>query len=327
MDGTIGAVKILITGSSGYLGRQAVQTALQRGCEVIGLDRTPCGLEHDSFRERIGDITDAETATAATRGCEAVFHLAAALAQFEPDQERMHRVNVTGTANLLSAALEHRVRKFVFMSSVEVYGIEVPVPCREDAPLNPSSPYGRHKVEGEDLCRKYLEKGMDITVFRPPTINGPGQNEPFLLAQMKAISRGKTAILPGGGKTRLQMVDVRDVCEAMFLALESPESEGAVVNLGSDDVPTLREVTLALYAHAGRTPRLIDVNATLARIVVRGLSALKLSPLEPQHLEIALRDYVFDNGLAKRVLKWRPRKTDIESAIDACEWVVSSGLS
>jgi nucleoside-diphosphate-sugar epimerase len=326
-NGTIGAVKILITGSSGYLGRWAVQTALERGFEVIGFDKNSFGLEHDSFQERIGDITDAESARAAAMGCDAVFHLAAALAQFEPDEERMHQVNLTGTGNLLSAALDHQVRKFIFMSSVEVYGIEAPVPCREDAPLNPVSRYGLDKVEGEDLCREYLDKGMDITVFRPPTINGPGQNEPFLLAQIKAISNGKATILPGGGRTRLQMVDVRDVCQAMFLALESPDSKGAVMNLGSDDVPTLREVTLALYDHAGTKPRLISVNATVARIAVRGLSAIKLSPLEPQHLEIALRDHLFDNGLAKKVLKWSPRKSDIESAIDAYEWVVSGGLA
>jgi len=312
-------VRILITGSSGYLGRQAVRAALERGFEVRGFDRRPFGGEHKSFQERIADITDLESARAAARGCDAVLHLAAALAQFEPDRERMRRVNVTGTARLLSAAFDQGVEKFVFISSVEVYGTPVPVPCREDAPLNPISPYGRDKVEGEALCRGYLERGMDVTVFRPTTINGPGQNEPFLLAQMRAIASGKATILPGGGRTKLQMVDVRDVCEAMFLALESPGSRGAVMNLGSDDVPTLREVALALYARAGVKPRLIEVNATLARFAVKWLSALKLSPLAPQHLEIALRDHLFDNGLAKRLLSWQPRRTDIESALDVFE--------
>ena len=120
------------------------------------------------------------------------------------------------------------------------------------------------------------------------------------------------------------MVDVRDVCQAMFLALENPDSRGAVMNLGSDDVPTLKEVMLALYDHAGTAPRVIHLNASVARIAVRWLSALNLSPLEPQHLEIALRDHVFDTGLAKRVLGWRPRKTDVESAIDAYQWHLTS---
>jgi nucleoside-diphosphate-sugar epimerase len=316
-------VKILITGSSGYLGRRAVRAALEKGFDVSGLDRLPSGIEHDSFQEEIGDITDGETARAATKGCDAVFHLAAALAQFEPDQGRMHRVNVDGTDNLLSAALDQGVKKFIFMSSVEVYGIGLPVPCPEDAPLQPVCRYGRDKVEGEKLCRQYLQQGMDVAVFRPPTINGPGQNEPFLLAQMESISRGRATLLPGSGRTRLQMVDVADVCEAMFLALDNPESRGKVMNLGSDRVPTLREVTLALYAHAGRTPRLINLNATLARVAVKALAAVKLSPLEPQHLEIALEDHVFDTGLAKTILGWHPRKTDIESAVDAYDWYVS----
>jgi nucleoside-diphosphate-sugar epimerase len=320
-------VRILITGSSGYLGRRAVQAALARGYQVRGFDRRPCGLEDDSFQEMIGDITRADSMRDSAMGCDAILHLAAALAQFEPDEDRMHRTNVTGTANLLSAAFDHQVRKFLFMSSVEVYGIELPFPCPEDAPSNPVSRYGMDKVEGESLCREYLEKGMDITVLRPPTINGPGQNEPFLLGRMKAISRGKATILPGGGRTRLQMVDVRDVCQAMFLALEEPESRGAVMNLGSDDVPELREVTLALYDHAGTRARLISVNPTLARIAVKGLSAVNLSPLAPQHLEIALRDHVFDNRLAKEVLNWEPRKTDIQSAIDAYDWYVSHGPS
>jgi nucleoside-diphosphate-sugar epimerase len=316
-------VKILITGSSGYLGRWAVRAALEKGFDVSGLDRRPSEIEHDFFQEKIGDISDGETAGEATKGCDAVFHLAAALAQFEPDQGRMHRVNVTGTDNLLSAALDHGVKKFIFMSSVEVYGIGLPVPCPENAPLQPVCQYGRDKVEGEELCKQYLQKGMDVTVFRPPTINGPGQNEPFLLAQMEAISKGRATLLPGGGRTRLQMVDVADVCEAMFLALDNPEARGKVMNLGSDQVPTLREVTLALYARAGRTPRLIHVNATLARAAVKVLAAVKLSPLEPQHLEIAIKDHVFDTELAKTILSWQPRKTDIESAVDAYEWYIS----
>jgi nucleoside-diphosphate-sugar epimerase len=320
-------LKLLITGSSGYLGRAAVGTALERGFEVRGLDRRPSRLEHDRFQERVGDIVEAETAERTTRGCDAVFHLAAALAQFEPDADRMHRVNVEGTANFLAAALRHRVGKFVFMSSVEVYGVEVPNPCPEGAALRPVCQYGRDKVEAEALCRSYSERGLDVTVFRPPTINGPGQNEPFLLAQMEAVARGRRAMLPGGGRSRLQMVDVTDVCRAMLLTLDRPGSRGAVMNLGSDRVPTLRELTIALHQHAGTRPRLLNVNPTLARLVVRGLSALGLSPLEPQHLEIALRDYVFDTRLAKQILGWEPRKTDIDSAVDAYDWYLSSKLS
>lgn len=318
-------MKILITGSSGYLGANTVKRALERGHEVVGFDIKQSRIVHASFKEVTGDISDPEAVTLAVKGCDAVFHLAAALAQFERDENRMHQVNVTGTGNVLAASLESGIKKFVFVSSVEVYGIQVPVPCPEDAPIMPVCQYGRDKVECEKLCSVYLKRGLDITVFRPPTINGPGQNEPFLISQMTAIRQGKATLLPGGGKTRLQMVHVDDVSSALFICLENPQSRGAVMNLGSDDVPTLKAMTEALYKHAGTEPRFININAGLARFAVSLLSALHLSPLEPQHLEIALRDYIFDNTRAKNLLGWKPLKNDIEASIEAYDFMFKGG--
>jgi len=313
-------MKILITGSSGYLGRHTAGVAMARGHSVVGLDIKPSGISHASFKEIIGDITDLQVVKQAAAGCDAVFHLAAALAQFERDEKRMHEVNVQGTDNALAAALEINARKFIYTSSVEVYGIVVPVPCKEDAPIAPICQYGRDKVECEKLCRHYMSKGLDITVFRPPTINGPGQNEPFLVSQMEGISQGKATLLPGGGKTRLQMVDVDDVSSAFFLAMEVPGSRGVAMNLGSDNVPTLRAMAEALYEHAGKTPKFMIINASVARAIVGLLSALHISPIEPQHLEIALRDYLFDSSLAKTVLGWKPVKDDIQSSIAAYDY-------
>ena len=313
-------MKILITGSSGYLGRNVAGAALEKGHSVVGLDIKPSGIAHVSFKEIIGDITDLQLVKQASAGCEAVFHLAAALAQFERDEKRMHDVNVKGTENALAAALERNARKFIYTSSVEVYGINVPIPCTEDAPIAPICQYGRYKVESEKLCREYLTKGLNITIFRPPTINGPGQNEPFLVSQMEGISLGKATLLPGGGKTRLQMVDVDDVSSAIFLALDNPRSKGLAMNLGSNNVPTLRAMAEALYRHAGKPPKFIVINASVARAAVSMLSALHLSPIEPQHLEIALRDYVFDNSLARETLGWKPVKDDIQSSIAAYDY-------
>ena len=313
-------MKVLITGSSGYLGGNMARAALERGHSVVGLDIKASGIAHASFKEVTGDITDLRVVKQASAGCDAVFHLAAALAQFERDEKRMHEVNVRGTENALLASSENHVRKFVYASSVEVYGIDVPVPCTEDAPIAPICQYGRDKVQSEQLCREYAAKGLDITIFRPPTINGAGQNEPFLVAQMENISQGKATLLPGGGKTRLQMVDVDDVSRAFFLALETPKSNGVAMNLGSDNVPTLRAMAEALYKHAGKPPKFIIIHASVARAIVAVLAALHISPIEPQHLEIALRDYVFDSSLAKEALGWQPVKDDIQSSIAAYDY-------
>ncbi len=317
-------MKILITGSSGYLGRNMVRAALQKGHDVVGFDIKSFNTGDNAFISYTGDITDPEAVKRAAAGCQVVFHLAAALAQFEQDEKRMHQVNVSGTENVLAAAMESGASKFIFTSSVEVYGIDVPVPCTEEAPIAPICQYGRDKVECEGLCREYLSKGLDITVFRPPTINGPGQNEPFLVSQMEGISLGKPTLLPGGGRTRLQMVDVNDVCSAFFLALDNPHSRGLTANLGSDTVPTLRAMAEELYRHAGKPARFVIINAAVARAAVRLLATLHISPIEPQHLEIALRDYIFDNSLAKKVLGWKPARDYIQSSIAAYDFHIAN---
>ena len=240
------------------------------------------------------------------------------------DEKEMYRINVIGTSNIIYACKEFSITRLVFISSVEVYGIDVPIPCTEDAPLKPVCPYGEHKVEGERMCLELADQGVAVSIIRPPTINGPGQNEPFLVAQMEAVYHNKPVILPGGGMSRLQMVDVRDVAMAVLICLKKIKKGALVANVASDNVPTIRELVSALFRYAGKKEKIITVPAGLARVLVKGLSAIKLSPLEPQHLEIALRDYVFDNTRAKTMLGWYPEKNDIESAIDAYEWFINN---
>ncbi len=321
-------MRVLITGSAGYLGRHLVQKCLDRKDEVIGMDLKSSGLVHPNYRECLCDITAQEEVKKIVTSTQpdVVMHLAAALAQFVRNKTRLHQINVEGTRNLITASFEAKVKHFLFASSVEVYGVVVPIPCPETAPINPIVQYGRDKVECEQMCMDYFQKGMNITIFRPPTITGPGQNEPTLLGQVKNAHLGKSALMPGGGKTRLQMVNVADVCSAFILALDNPKARGVVMNLGSDNVPTFHDMLVELYQHAGKEPKFINLKPGLARFLVKTLAVVHLSPVEPQHLEIALRDYVFDTTRAKEILGWVPTKTDTESVCDTYDWYVKEVL-
>ncbi len=315
---------VCVTGCSGYLGKQVVKTLCDNGYRVIGIDIKNVSDEElppkNKFTFIKGDITQTKDVITACKGVDAIVHCAAALAQFVRDEKEMYKINVIGTGNIVNACKEFSIKQLVFISSVEVYGIEVPIPCTEDAPLKPVCPYGEHKVEGERMCAQLAKQGIAVSILRPPTINGPGQNEPFLVAQMEAVYHNKPVILPGGGMSRLHMVDVRDIAMAVLMCLKKIKKGALVANVASDNVPTIRELVSALFRYAGKKEKIITVPAGLARLLVRGLSAIKLSPLEPQHLEIALRDYVFDNTRAKTMLGWHPTKSDIESAIDAYEF-------
>nr|MDO8086488.1 NAD(P)-dependent oxidoreductase [Candidatus Sigynarchaeum springense] len=319
-------MRVLITGSAGFLGKHLVQKTIEKGFEVMGIDIKPSGIVQQKYQEKICDITDDQDIKHIVLSSrpDVVVHSAAALAQFVKDKKRLHEINLDGTRHILSAAHEAKVQKLVFLSSVEVYGIDVKVPCPETAPLNPVCQYGEDKVACEALCKEYMQKGMNITIFRPPTIAGPGQNEPTLLGQVISAYKGKSTMLPGGGKTRLQMVNVTDVCTAILLAIDNPKSNGMIMNLGSDDVPTMRETIVALYEHAGKPVKITDIPQGIARLLVKLLHKLHLSPVEPQHLEIALRDYMFDTTLMKEILGWKPTKTDIQSTTDTYDWYVNT---
>ena len=190
-------MKILITGSAGYLGKNLVDKSLERNFHVIGVDLNPSGIQDPNYVEEICDITEKESVHEVFQRHEpnVIVHCAGALAQFVSDDQEMHEINVGGTQILLEESWNHResVRKFIFLSSVEVYGVDVPIPCPETVPMNPICQYGEDKVECEKLCEVYLDKGLDITIFRPPTITGPGQNEPTLLGQIKNAHEGKRA--------------------------------------------------------------------------------------------------------------------------------------
>ena len=102
--------------------------------------------------------------------------------------------------------------------------------------------------------------------------------QPTLLGQIINAYEGKRAFMPGGGNTKLHMVNVFDVCEAIFIAIENPKSKGEAFNLGSDDVPTLREMVITLYEYAGQKPKFFALGAGTLRFIVKLLSALHISP-------------------------------------------------
>jgi nucleoside-diphosphate-sugar epimerase len=179
---------------------------------------------------------------------EVVHHLAALIPQRRADPETMRAVNVGGTKNVLDAARAAGVRRVVFLSSVEVFGVPAIVPCPEDGPLAPLGEYGRNKIAAEALCREAAAQGLEVVILRPPTIVGPGLEEPFLVGLMAAIRDGRPVTLLGDGRNRFQFVHAEDVVSACLLAADHPAAVGEVFHIGSADVPPIREMVETVIA-------------------------------------------------------------------------------
>ncbi len=317
----------LITGAAGYLGTYLRKALRERGQEVRGFDlRAPAACE-DGVQWVTGDIRDPAAVRRACDGAEVVYHLAALIPQRRATPEVMRAVNVDGTAHVLEAARAVGVRRVVYLSSVEVYGVPAVSPCPEEAPLAPIGEYGRNKVESEGLCLEAVRQGLEVSILRPTTIVGPGLDEPFFLGLLRSVRDGKPVVILGRGANRFQLVHGEDVAAVCMVAAEHPAAVGEAFNVGSVDVPSIGRMVEEVLARVGSRSRIVRLPAGLARVAVGALRLVGRAPLEPEHMRIALSEYVFSVAKAERVLGWHPRWPQVEAMIETYAWLTGKGGS
>ena len=149
---------VLVTGGAGFIGSHIVDRLIREGVEVGVLDSFKTGSQANisqrkNLRLHEGDITDSELVTSIVKDYDAVIHQAALVGNdASADISEIHRSNVTGTINLLKAALNSSVQRFIYASSAAVYGETNILPAREDGAPNPQSPYGFSKLEGQNTA-------------------------------------------------------------------------------------------------------------------------------------------------------------------------------
>ncbi len=216
-----------LTGATGFIGNRLAERLSAEGHSVRCLVRSP-----DKFRilshlpglsPVLGDLDNTPALEEGVRGCDTVFHLAAYAKPWSKDKSLPRRVNVTGTENLLMAALKGGVRRFVFTSSAAVIGPSPGVdPIDEESPriVPYFNDYEQTKAEAEDLVRSYCRGGMETVTVNPPRVYGPGPvNESNAVTRMiKLYALGKWHIVPGDGTCFGSYVLVDDVVNGHILA-------------------------------------------------------------------------------------------------------------
>lgn len=306
----------LVTGAAGFLGQYLVRTLLARGDTVCAFDLHEPDDAEPGVEWLAGDVRDAEAMRRACQGMEVVHHLAALIPQRQADEATMKAVNVKGTQHVLEGALAAGVRRVVYLSSVEIFGVPPVVPCPEDGPLAPLGEYGHNKIAAEALCRQTAGQGLEVAILRPPTIVGPGLDEPFLAGLLSDAQAGKPVTLLGKGQNRFQFVHAEDVVAACLLAAEHPAAVGEAFNIGSADVPPIRQMVEEVLARVGSASTVRGIPVTIAQIAMALLRPLGKAPLEPEHLAIAIADYVFDITKARQLLGWEPRWGNVDAVVD-----------
>lgn len=221
--------RCLVTGASGFIGTCLIKHLSKKGVHIRALMRARHPMVADCANVEIvyGDIRDLQSMRLATAGISCVFHLAGhAHAWAEKDDGGVHEnITVEGTSNILRAAGEAGVEKFIFFSSVKAGGEGGERELDESAPDVPITAYGVAKREAEELVRECgRQYGMHVCSLRLSMVYGEGMKG-NLLRMVQAIDRGWFPRLPGTCNRR-SMVSVDDVIQAALLATERSQANG-----------------------------------------------------------------------------------------------------
>ena len=296
--------RILVTGADGFIGSHRTETLVRQGAKVRAfclynsfgtrghLDRLDeeVRAEIDFFT---GDIRDSGSARAAVQGCTTVLHLAALIAipySYAAPQSYVD-TNVNGTLNLLTAAKELGVRKFVQTSTSEVYGTAQYVPIDEKHPLNAQSPYAATKVGADQMAIAFQRSfGLPVAVIRPFNTFGPRQSARAVLPTIiTQIASGKNEIRLGNLKATRDFCYVKDTVAGFLAVMRSEKAVGEVTNVGSDF-----EVSIG------------DAAAIIAELMGREISIrIDEERLRPDASEVERLWAATDK--AKALTDWRPQ--------------------
>ncbi|MCC7291332.1 MAG: SDR family oxidoreductase [Phycisphaerales bacterium] len=256
----------LVTGGAGFIGSHLVTRLVELGRKVRVLDNFSSGrrgnLAHVEGRYELieGDMRDPAVCQRACSGVEVVFHEAAVpsvpLSVEKPEDS--HTANINGTFNLLLAAKNRGVRRFVYAASSSAYGDTPELPKRESMTPNPKSPYAVQKLVGEHYARAFHEcYGLETISLRYFNVFGPRQNPKSQYAAaipafVTAILRDESPVVYGDGEQTRDFTYIDNVVEGNLLAASAKRTCGEAVNLACGDRISVNEVIARINGILGK---------------------------------------------------------------------------
>lgn len=324
--------KVLVTGAAGFTGGYLSRHLIQNGCTVRGLllpGTDDASLRADGVEIIYGDLCRRETLDAAVAGVDIVYHIAAVYREENIPRKTFWDVNVDGTRNLLEAARDAGVGRFVHCSTVGVQGEIKNPPATEEHPYNPGDYYQESKLEGEKLALAFFrEHNLPGAVFRPVGIYGPGDTR--FLKIFRHIHNG-TFRMFGSGKVLYHLTFVEDLVEGIRLVGETPGIEGEVITLAGERYTTLNEFVAIVGDILGR--RISRVHIPVWPLWIAGAICeflcypLKINPpIYRRRVEFFMKDRAFSIAKAKRLLGYAPGVSLREGLSRTAEWYKKEGL-
>jgi UDP-N-acetylglucosamine/UDP-N-acetyl-alpha-D-glucosaminouronate 4-epimerase len=309
-------MRYLITGGAGFIGSNIADELVRRGHQVVVLDDLSAGKESNladvrsKIDLRIGSVTDLAAVQSACHGADYVIHLAARTSvprSVENPIETNH-VNIDGTLNVLVAARDAKVRRFVYAASSSAYGETPTLPKAEAMRPDPISPYGITKYVGELYAQVFGRVyGLENVCVRYFNVFGPRQDPTsqysgVLSRFMLAVIEGRPPVVYGDGEQSRDFTFIENIVDETLRACEAKGASGMVFNGGTGARITLNQVLKLLEKITGKKMQ---------------------AKYEPPHTG-DIRDSQADAALARKVLGYEPQVPFEEGLQRTWQWYKSA---
>ena len=313
---------VLVTGAGGFIGSHLVQRLVELGARVRALvrynSRNDWGLLEslppavkNHLEVVAGDITDPFGVARTLGGCEVVFHLAALIAipysYIAPSQ--YVAVNCGGTLNLLEAARQQGVERFVHTSTSETFGTAQYTPIDEHHPLKGQSPYAASKIGADKLAESYqLSFGVPVATIRPFNTYGPRQSARAVIPTIISQALTSEVIRLGSLSPVRDLNYVSDTVAGFIQVAENPRAIGEVINVGSGKAVSIGDLAEKILAIVGGKKQIVTED----------------SRVRPEASEVM--ELLCDHGKAKTLLGWQPQ-VSLEAGLEQTVRYIKDNLS
>jgi NAD dependent epimerase/dehydratase len=309
--------KVLITGAGGFIGSHLAEELVKKGASVRALvkynSRNDWGLLEilpqnilNSIEVVSGDVRDPFMVKSAVNGCEVIFHLASLIAIPYSYKAPCSYVgtNINGTINVLQAALDASVSKFIHTSTSEVYGTAQYTPIDENHPLQGQSPYSASKIGADKIVESYfLSFDMPVTTIRPFNTFGPRQSARAIIPTIITQALQKDNVEVGHLETARDFTYVKDTVEGFIRIAECNDTLGETINIGSGKAITIGDLAELIFWLMDKKKEIVT-------------SKERLRPKKSEVMKL-----LCDNSKALNIMDWRP-ETDLKQGLqDTIEYL------
>ena len=307
--------EVLITGGCGFIGSEIVKQLSLIGANVTILDNLSSGKEKyiekfSNVKLIIGDLVDYDLVKDVVKNKEYIINAAAL--PFIPDSfhipKKFFEVNVNGTINIALATIkEKKAKRFVHISSSEIYGTAKYTPMDENHPTTPQSTYAVSKLAGERVVfTMHKEHNFPAVIIRPFNSFGPNITQPYIIPEIISQIERSDVIKLGNLNAKRDLTYVSDTVNGIILSLVKEGIVGEVINIGSQRSYSIKDLVYLISDIMGKKVSI----------------EIESSRFRPYDVDTLICNY----ERANKILGWKPEVTVREGLKNTIEWSKKEGI-